>query len=186
MGRYTGDVEFYSYGPFKADAIRELAARDGIDLEGSYAYSDSATDLPMLEVVGHPVAVNPDRDLAKIAKERDWEVRTFSHEVPLRSRVPMPTPRRAIGAAVLITLAAGSAGTVWWWMRKKRNQGSGAREITRATKGATSASPTKSLRKFSSPGRPADQPRANGSAKDPWIRRRLAASSPQRRRWRAR
>ena len=67
-GRYTGEVEFYSYGPFKALAIEQAAVERGIDLAGSYAYSDSATDLPMLEVVGHPVAVNPDRDLARVAR----------------------------------------------------------------------------------------------------------------------
>ena len=66
-GRYTGEVDFYSYGPFKAEAMRDLAAERGIDLEASYAYSDSITDLPMLEAVGHPVAVNPDRELARVA-----------------------------------------------------------------------------------------------------------------------
>ena len=53
-GRYTGEVEFYSYGPFKADAIVEAARLHDIDLAESYAYSDSATDLPMLEIVGPP------------------------------------------------------------------------------------------------------------------------------------
>ncbi len=86
-GRYTGEVEFYSYGPFKALAIEQAAAERGIDLAGSYAYSDSATDLPMLEVVGHPVAVNPDRDLARVAHLRGWEVLQFHHGVPLRERV---------------------------------------------------------------------------------------------------
>ena len=54
-----------------------LAEREGIDLASSYAYSDSATDEPMLAVVGHPVAVNPDRELLRIAREREWEVRYF-------------------------------------------------------------------------------------------------------------
>ena len=67
-GRYTGDLEFYAYGPHKADAIREMAVKEGIDLASSYAYSDSVTDLPMLELVGNPVAVNPDRELARIAR----------------------------------------------------------------------------------------------------------------------
>src|SRR3954454_7588298 len=84
QGRYTGEVEFYSYGPYKAEAILAAAATHGIDLDASYAYSDSATDLPMLEVVGHPVAVNPDRELARIARDRQWEVRQFRHGVPLR------------------------------------------------------------------------------------------------------
>ena len=64
-GRYTGSMEFYAYGPFKAEAIDALAAERGIDLAASYAYTDSYTDLPMLETVGHPVAVNPDRVLSR-------------------------------------------------------------------------------------------------------------------------
>ena len=54
-GRYTGEMAFYAYGPFKAEAMRDLAAFEGIDLAASYAYSDSYTDVPMLEAVGHPV-----------------------------------------------------------------------------------------------------------------------------------
>ena len=117
-GRYTGEVEFYSYGPHKAEAMRRVAAQQGIDLSASYAYSDSATDLPMLEVVGHPVAVNPDRDLARVAHNRDWEVLQFRHGVPLRERVSMP-PRRqtALGAAVLAVFALG-LGTWWFWRRR--------------------------------------------------------------------
>ena len=72
-GRYTGRMAFYAYGADKAEAMRELAARTGIDLAASTAYSDSATDLPMLEAVGHPVAVNADRPLARVARERGWE-----------------------------------------------------------------------------------------------------------------
>jgi HAD superfamily hydrolase (TIGR01490 family) len=117
-GRYTGEVEFYSYGPFKADAIREVAARDGIDLDASYAYSDSATDLPMLETVGHPVAVNPDRELARVASEREWEVRSFRRGVPLRERVVMPPRRTAVGVAV-VTAAGATALGAWWWLRRR-------------------------------------------------------------------
>ena len=58
-GRYSGEMERYSYGPFKAEAMHELAAARRIDMAASYAYSDSYTDAPMLEVVGHPFAVNP-------------------------------------------------------------------------------------------------------------------------------
>ena len=90
QGRYTGELEFYAYGPHKADAIREMAVREGIDLAHSYAYSDSITDLPMLELVGNPVAVNPDRELTRVARERDWEMRWFQHPVRLRDRVPVP------------------------------------------------------------------------------------------------
>ena len=74
-------------GESKATAMRELAERTGIDLGASSAYSDSATDLPMLEVVGRPVAVNPDRALAKIARERNWEIRNFIKPIRLRDRV---------------------------------------------------------------------------------------------------
>jgi phosphoserine phosphatase len=65
------------YGAGKARAIEELAEREGIDLAASYAYSDSASDLPMLRAVGHPVAVNPDSELAKVAREEGWEVLRF-------------------------------------------------------------------------------------------------------------
>jgi HAD superfamily hydrolase (TIGR01490 family) len=73
-GRPTGP---FVYGEDKARVIKQLAERDGIDLGQSYAYSDSASDLPMLRVVGHPVAVNPDSDLAKAAREERWEVLRF-------------------------------------------------------------------------------------------------------------
>ena len=66
-GRYTGEVAFYAFGPYKAEAMRELAAQHGWDLADCYAYTDSATDLPMLEAVGHPYAVNPDRSLRREA-----------------------------------------------------------------------------------------------------------------------
>ena len=57
--------------------MRELAEREGIDLAASYAYSDSESDLPMLRAVGHPVAVNPDAELARVAREEGWEVLRF-------------------------------------------------------------------------------------------------------------
>lgn len=76
-GRYTGTIERYVYGPRKADEMRALAAEHGWDLEASWAYSDSATDLPMLEAVGHPVAANPDRLLRRTARARGWPVHDF-------------------------------------------------------------------------------------------------------------
>ena len=96
-GRYTGQLEFYAYGPHKADAIREMAVNEGIDLANSYAYSDSITDLPMLELVGNPVAVNPDRELTRIAREREWDMRWFQHPVRLRDRVPVPPKGPTLG-----------------------------------------------------------------------------------------
>ena len=65
------------YGEYKATALRELAAANGIDLAQSTAYSDSHTDLAFLEAVGHPVAVNPDSKLRAIAERRGWPVLTF-------------------------------------------------------------------------------------------------------------
>jgi HAD superfamily hydrolase (TIGR01490 family) len=74
-GRYTGR----SAGPFnyregKVLSMRELAEREAIDLGVSYAYSDSESDLPMLRAVGHPVVVNPDAELRRIAREEGWEI----------------------------------------------------------------------------------------------------------------
>ena len=95
QGRYTGQTELYCYGPAKVVAMQAVADRDGIDLSRSYGYSDSASDRPMLEAVGHAVAVNPDRELLRAAKVNGWEIRRFSQRVPLRERVPMPAPRHA-------------------------------------------------------------------------------------------
>ena len=77
-GRYTGELEFYAYGEGKASRIRELADERGYDLSDCFAYSDSFTDLPMLETVGHPHAVNPDRQLRKVATARGWPVLAFA------------------------------------------------------------------------------------------------------------
>jgi HAD superfamily hydrolase (TIGR01490 family) len=107
-GRYTGRMAFYAYGPEKATAIRELAERVGIDLTASSAYSDSATDLPMLEAVGRPVAVNADRALAKVARERGWETRQFTKPVRLRDRVGRTTP------VVTTSLAVAGAALILW------------------------------------------------------------------------
>src|SRR4051795_3052403 len=101
-GKYTGEVAYYCFGEGKVRAIHELAAREGYALEHCYAYSDSITDLPMLEAVGHPTVVNPDRALRKEAAARGWPVLTFSRPVSLRDRIPAPS-----GAAVATTAAVG-------------------------------------------------------------------------------
>jgi HAD superfamily hydrolase (TIGR01490 family) len=111
-GRYTGEIEFYAYGENKAVAIRELAAAGGYDLADCYAYSDSITDLPMLEAVGHPTAVNPDRALRKVAAEREWPVREFSRPVPVRARVAVPPAPVVTGAAVGVGAAV--VGLAWY------------------------------------------------------------------------
>jgi HAD superfamily hydrolase (TIGR01490 family) len=74
-GVYTGRPSgAFLYGPAKAVAIRELAASEGIDLEQSYAYSDSVSDVPMLRTVGHAVVVNPDAALEALARDGEWEI----------------------------------------------------------------------------------------------------------------
>lgn len=67
----------FNYGDGKPVRMRELAAAEGIDLARSWAYSDSASDLPMLRVVGHPVVVNPDAELAQVARDEGWDVMRF-------------------------------------------------------------------------------------------------------------
>ena len=101
-GKYTGGVAFYCYGEAKTAAVRELAVHEGYPLEHCYAYSDSITDVPMLESVGNPTVVNPDRALRKEAAARAWPVLTFSRPVPLRDRITTPS-----GAAVATTAALG-------------------------------------------------------------------------------
>jgi phosphoserine phosphatase len=117
-GRYAGEMEFYAYGPFKAEAMQELAEAEGFDLAESSAYSDSYTDLPMLEAVGHPVAVNPDRVLAKVAREREWEVMQFTKPIRLRDRVSVP--RLSITTAAAGVTAAASVGALVAWRLARR------------------------------------------------------------------
>lgn len=120
-GRYTGQMAFYAYGPFKAEAIEGLAAERGIDLAGSFAYSDSYTDAPMLEAVGNPVAVNPDRVLQKLARERGWETRQFVRPVRLRDRM---TPSRPMAVGLGVGAMAIGAGAVaaGWWLGARRSE----------------------------------------------------------------
>jgi HAD superfamily hydrolase (TIGR01490 family) len=100
-GVYTGRPDGpFTYREGKAEAIRDVAAAEGFDLAESWAYSDSESDLPMLRAVGHPVAVNPDSELLRVAREQGWQVMTFDR---LRRRV-------RIGVAVAGLSAAG-AGT---------------------------------------------------------------------------
>lgn len=110
-GRYDGTLAFYAYAENKALAIQVEAATRGIDLAASYAYSDSVTDLPMLGAVGHPIVVNPDGALRKIAHERGWETRYFRHPVPLRRRFGR-VPTTALAVAVGAALALGVLATV--------------------------------------------------------------------------
>ncbi len=117
-GRYTGDVEFYAYAGNKAKAIVALAKERGYDLLDSYAYSDSETDLPMLEVVGHPFAVNPDKALRKVATEKEWPILIFARPVALRPRLGLSSRVGQLAAASLVvgSIAAISVGLL---IRKK-------------------------------------------------------------------
>jgi HAD superfamily hydrolase (TIGR01490 family) len=117
-GHYTGEIDYYAYAAEKAVAIRELAEEVGYDLERCYGYSDSITDVPMLEAVGHPYAVNPDKELRKVAGEREWPILVFSKPVALRSRIHLPSPKPTLAAlAVGGAVAIGAA--VWAGARRR-------------------------------------------------------------------
>jgi HAD superfamily hydrolase (TIGR01490 family) len=101
-GHYTGALSGpFTYRDGKAVAIRLLAEREGLDLGASYAYSDSESDLPMLRAVGHPVAVNPDVALERVARTEGWEVFRFDR---LRRRL------RIAAAAAAGSLLVGGGG----------------------------------------------------------------------------
>jgi HAD superfamily hydrolase (TIGR01490 family) len=93
-GRLVGDI---LHGPAKAEAVRALAQREDLDLSRCSAYSDSANDLPMLELVGHPCAINPERKLRRHAEENGWRVRDYR------------TGRKAARAGLLTAGVTGAA-----------------------------------------------------------------------------
>lgn len=102
-GRFNGELDgAFMYGRGKEEALKRYAAEHGVDLAASWAYSDSVSDLPMLRAVGNPVAVNPDEELARVAREGGWRVMRFER---LGRRL-------AFGAAALTALAAGGARAV--------------------------------------------------------------------------
>jgi HAD superfamily hydrolase (TIGR01490 family) len=113
-GTYTGRlIGPVLHGPAKLDAVVGLADQQGIDLRASSAYSDSVNDRPLLEGVGHPVAVNPDRMLRELAAERGWPVQDFRR----RRRfwlIWLPTGTAALAAAAV---AAVVAPRLWAWRR---------------------------------------------------------------------
>ena len=120
-GRYTGEIDYYAYAENKAAAIRELAETEGYDLADCYAYSDSSTDLPLLEAVGHPSAVNPDRALRKEAVAREWPVLVFDRPVELRRRLPeFSAPSGSVLTAVALGTAALTAAVIWYAAKRRR------------------------------------------------------------------
>ncbi len=107
-GVFTGETEFFCRGENKAVQMRRIAKKHQLDLAECFAYSDSITDEPMLAAVGHPVVVNPDRALRKIAAEREWPVRQFRNPVPL-FRAPS---KRNAAILVGVTLALGAGASL--------------------------------------------------------------------------
>lgn len=118
-GRYTGEVAFYCYGEGKVQAIRELAAREGYPLEHCYAYTDSITDLPMLEAVGHPTVVNPDRALRKESTARGWPTLTFTKPVSLRDRLPAAPSSAAVATTAAVGVSALAAGALTYSLLRR-------------------------------------------------------------------
>lgn len=105
-GVYTGELaEPFCYGEGKAHALNKIANEKGYDLSRSYAYTDSAGDLPMLDAVGHPVAVNPDHALETIAYHRGWPIVEFS-----RTRKKVIKRTTAISGATLVAAGAYAMG----------------------------------------------------------------------------
>lgn len=109
-GRYTGAISFYCWAEGKVEAMRELANKAPIDFSASFAYSDSDSDIPMLGRVGHPVAVNPNRQLRREAVERGWPILEFSKPTPLfptsRSRSLRVRLRDRVSGSTYSTRAA--------------------------------------------------------------------------------
>ena len=102
-GKYTGEMDGpFVYGKGKVEAMRRFAARHDIDMDASFAYSDSVSDLPMLRSVGHAVVVNPDADLLEIARQESWQVMRFER---LGRKL-------AVAGATALAATAGGAGAL--------------------------------------------------------------------------
>ena len=126
-GLFTGRISRSMLHSEKVVALHEDAAAHGIDPARSWAYSDSISDEPMLSAVGHPVAVNPDRELRRMAQERDWPVRDFARPVRLRPRWEPPTlsMRASLIAGAAGVLAVGGA-AAWLVARRGARRAVGA------------------------------------------------------------
>jgi hypothetical protein len=106
------------HGPAKAEAVTSLAAREGLDLTRCAAYSDSANDIPMLEAVGDPCAINPDRELRAHAREHGWRVRDYRR----RRRVT----QLAVAAGAGATIGGASAAAAAWRSHRATARGNEA------------------------------------------------------------
>jgi HAD superfamily hydrolase (TIGR01490 family) len=121
-GHYTGEIVFYAYGEGKAEAMRALAEENDYDLADCYAYTDSMTDLPMLECVGHPVCVNPDAPLRRLAVERGWPVVDFARPVAMktmRDRITSINTERNRRTALRVGAMTVALGIAWYAARRR-------------------------------------------------------------------
>ncbi|MCG2623507.1 HAD-IB family hydrolase [Arthrobacter sp. I2-34] len=109
-GRLVGEI---LHGPAKAVAVRELAVREGLELARCWAYSDSYNDVPLLSLVGYPVAINPDARLRRYARERNWPVYDFR------------SGRRAATLGLKLATGAGAAYGLWRGFSRFRGPTSG-------------------------------------------------------------
>jgi HAD superfamily hydrolase (TIGR01490 family) len=112
-GYYTGElIGELLHGPAKAEAIRALAEREGLDLRRCSAYGDSANDIPMLSLVGTAVAINPDPELRRVAKEQGWQIRDYRNG---RKALRIGLPTAAVTGAIAGAVSTGLA------LRRRRN-----------------------------------------------------------------
>jgi HAD superfamily hydrolase (TIGR01490 family) len=112
-GVYTGRlVGEPLHGPAKAEAVKALAAASGLDLSRCAAYSDSANDIPMLSLVGHPYAINPDSALRKHARANDWRLRDY--------RTGRKAARIGLPAAAGVGAIAGGTAAAVAFQRRRR------------------------------------------------------------------
>lgn len=126
-GKYTGKVAYYAYAERKAEAVRALAEKYDYDLQKSFAYSDSSTDIPLLSIVGFPCVVNPDRGLRAHAEANNWPILYFTRPVPLKQRFAGISPKPALAAAI----GLGALSTIIYLVnRKKKSAGGNANNVT--------------------------------------------------------
>lgn len=124
-GKYNGNLEFYCYGKNKVVAIQELSTQYGYDLASCFAYSDSITDLPMLEAVGFPATVNPDKQLRKHAEKFNWPILEFTKPVAaerINKTIRNTNAAVAVGATVASAAVVGAAVTLGSLNRKKNSE----------------------------------------------------------------
>ena len=121
-GKYTGKVSYYAYAERKAEAVRAIAEKNGYDLQKSFAYSDSSTDIPLLSIVGFPAVVNPDRGLRAHAESNNWPILHFTRPVPLKQRFAGVPPKPALAAAI----GLGALSAIIYFVNRRKNAAGGS------------------------------------------------------------